>query len=182
GTPGVDAEQDAAAKIERSIHHQAQALRLAAAVGALLAFVLLAQALARVAWFSALKNPTLRALGTTPEQLVAVGVARAAAIALPGGGLAAGIAAVLSPLSPIGLARELEPHPGFAFDALAVALGSAAVLAAVLVAGAYASSRAARGAADAAATPTGRVAPADTLAHWGFPATLVSGVRFALGR
>ena len=182
GTPGVDAEQDAAAKIERSIHHQAQALRLAAAVGALLAFVLLAQALVRVASFEALKNPTLRALGMTPEQLVAVGVARAAAIALPAAALAAGIAAALSPLSPIGLARDLEPHPGFAFDALAVALGSAAVLVAVLVAGAYASSRAARGPAVAEATPTGRVAPADTLARWGFPATLVSGVRFALAR
>src|SRR5207245_10137190 len=90
-------------------------------------------------------KPPLRALGVTREQLVAVGVALAAAIALPAAALAAGIAAALSPLSPIGLARELEPHPGFAFDALAVALGSAAVLAAVLVAGAYASSRAARG-------------------------------------
>ncbi|TML14054.1 MAG: FtsX-like permease family protein [Actinobacteria bacterium] len=182
GPGDIDAEQDAAAKIERSIHHQAQALRLAAAVGALLAFVLLGQALVRVASFEALKNPTLRALGMTPEQLVAVGVARAAAIALPAAALAAGIAAALSPLSPIGLARELEPHPGFAFDAVPVALGSAAVLVAVLLAGAYASSRAARGPAVAAATPTGRVAPADTLARWGFPATLVSGVRFALAR
>jgi len=182
GTPGLDAEQDAAAKIERSIHHQAQALRLAAAVGALLAFVLLAQALVRVASFSALKNPTLRALGVTPEQLVAVGVARAAAIGLPAAALAAGIAAALSPLSPIGLARELEPDPGFAFDALAVALGSAAVLVAVLLAGAYASSRAARESAVTAATSTGRVAPADALARWGFPVTLVSGVRFALAR
>ena len=135
-----------------------------------------------MASFEALKNPTLRALGMTPEQLVAVGVARAAAIALPAAALAAGIAAALSPLSPIGLARELEPHPGFAFDAVPVALGSAAVLVAVLLAGAYASSRAARGPAVAAATPTGRVAPADTLARWGFPATLVSGVRFALAR
>ena len=182
GTPGVDAEQDAAAKIERSIHHQAQALRLAAAVGALLAFVLLAQALARVASFSQLKNPTLRALGMTPEQLVAVGVARAAAIALPAAALAAGIAFALSPLSPIGLARELEPHPGFAFDALALALGSAVVFVAVLLAGAYAASRAARQPAVVPATPTGRVVPADALARWGFPASLVSGVRFALAR
>jgi hypothetical protein len=180
--PGVDAEQDAAAKIERSIHHQAQALRLAAAVGALLAFVLLAQALVRLASFLALKDPTLRALGMTPEQFVAVGLARAAAIALPAAALAAGIAAALSPLSPIGVARELEPDPGFAFDALALGLGSTVVFAAVLLAGAYASSRAAREPAAAAATSTGRVAPADALARWGFPATVVSGVRFALAR
>jgi hypothetical protein len=182
GTPGVDLERDQAAKIERSIHHQAQALRLAAAVGALLAFVLLAQALVRMASFSALKNPALRALGMTDEQLVAVGVLRAAAIALPAAALAAGIAAALSPLSPIGLANELEPNPGFAFDPLAIALGFLAVGAAVFLAGAYASSRATREPVVAAATVTGRAPPADALARWGFPATMVSGVRFALAR
>jgi hypothetical protein len=182
GTPGVDLEPDQAAKIERSIHHQAQALRLAAAVGALLAFVLLAQALVRMASFSALKNPALRALGMTDDQLVAVGVLRAAAIALPAAALAAGVAAALSPLSPIGLANELEPNPGFAFDPLATALGSVAVLVALLLAGAYASSRATRERVLTAATVTGRVPPADALARWGFPTTLVSGVRFAFAR
>ena len=182
GTPGVDLERDQAAKIERSIHHQAQALRLAAAAGALLAFVLLAQALVRMASFSASKNPTLRALGMTDEQLFAVGVLRAAAIALPAAALAAGVAAALSPLSPIGLANELEPNPGFAFDPLAIALGSVAVLVAVLLAGVYASSRASREPFLPAATVTGRVPPADALAGWGFPATMVSGVRFALAR
>src|SRR6476660_2171961 len=93
GTAGIDLEQDQAAKIERSIHHQAQALRLAAAVGALLAFVLLAQALVRLAWLSASRNPVLRALGMSDDQLVAVGVLRAAAIALPAAALAAAVAA-----------------------------------------------------------------------------------------
>jgi hypothetical protein len=182
GGLGADLEQDQAAKIERSIHHQAQALRLAAAVGALLAFVLLAQALVRMASFSASRNPALRALGMTDDQLVAVGVLRAAAIALPAAALAAGVAAALSPLSPIGLAHELEPSPGFAFDPLATGMGSVAVLVALLFAGAYASSRATRERVPTAATVTGCVPPADALARWGFPATLVSGVRFALGR
>jgi hypothetical protein len=184
GTRGLDREQDAAAKIQRSIHHQAQALRLAAAVGALLGFVLLAQALVRVASFAAAEHPTLRALGMTREQLAAVGVARAATIAVLAAAVAAAIAVSLSPLSPIGLARELEPEPGFAFDPLAVALGAAVVLVAVLLAGAYASSRASRelAVALAHAAPTGRVAPADMLARWGFPATVVSGVRLALAR
>jgi PPIC-type PPIASE domain/FtsX-like permease family len=177
---GFEREQDAAAKIERSIHHQAQALRLAAAVGALLGFVLLAQALVRVASLAAVEDPTLRALGMTREQLVAAGVARAATIAMLAAAVAAAVAVALSPLSPIGLARELEPEPGFAFDPLAVALGAALVLVAVLLAGAYASSRSSREPAQAA--PTGRVAPADTLARWGLPATVVSGVRLALAR
>jgi PPIC-type PPIASE domain/FtsX-like permease family len=182
GTAGIDLEQDQAAKIERSIHHQAQALRLAAAVGALLAFVLLAQALVRLAWLSASRNAVLRALGMTDDQLVAVGVLRAAAIALPAAALAAAVAAALSPLSPIGLANELEPNPGFAFDPLSIALGFVAVFIALTLAGAYASSRATREPVLAAATVTGRVPPADAFARWGFPATLVSGVRFALAR
>jgi hypothetical protein len=184
GTNTLDREQDAAAKIERSIHHQAQALRLAAAVGALLGFVLLAQALVRVASLAAVEHPTLRALGMTREQLVAVGLAQAATVAVLAAAVAAAIAVALSPLSPIGLARELEPEPGFAFDLLAVALGAALVLVAVLLAGAYASSRASRELAPvlAHAAPTGRVAPADTLARWGLPATVVSGVRLALTR
>jgi len=118
----------------------------------------------------------------TDDQLVAVGVLRAAAIALPASALAAGVAAALSPLSPIGLANELEPNPGFGFDPLATALGSGAVLVALLLAGAYASSRATRERVHTAATVAGRVPPADALARWGFPATLVSGVRFALAR
>jgi PPIC-type PPIASE domain/FtsX-like permease family len=184
GTIKLDREEDAAAKIERSIHHQAQALRLAAAVGALLGFVLLAQALVRVASLAAVEHPTLRALGMTREQLVAVGVAQAATIAVLAATVAAAIAVALSPLSPIGLARELEPEPGFAFDPLAVALGAALVLVAVLLAGAYASSRASREPAVslAQAAPTGGLAPADTLARWGFSATVVSGVRLALAR
>jgi putative ABC transport system permease protein len=184
GGTKVEREQDAAAKIERSIHHQAQALRLAAAVGALLGFVLLAQALLRVASLAAMEHPTLRALGMTREQLVAVGVAEAATIAVLAAAVAAAIAVALSPLSPIGLARELEPEPGFAFDPLAVALGAALVFVAVLLAGAYASSRSSRepAVALAQAAPTGRVAAADTLARWGLPATVVSGVRLALTR
>ena len=135
----------------------------------------------RAASLAAVEHPTLRALGMTREQLLAVGVAEAATIAVLAAAVAAAIAVALSPLSPIGLARELEPEPGFAFDPLAVALGAAAVLVAVLLAGAYASSRASREPRSHAA-PTGRVAPADTLARWGLPATVVSGVRLALAR
>ena len=69
----LNSEHEAAAKIQRSIHHQAQALRLAAAVGALLTFVLLAQALARVASFATAQHPTLRALGHDPPATVRPG-------------------------------------------------------------------------------------------------------------
>jgi len=184
GAGDVDATQGAA-KIQRSIHHQAQALRLATTVSALLALVLLAQALARVAAFAALQHPTLRALGMTRRQLAALGVARAAAIAVAAAALAAALAAVLSPLTPIGIARELEPEPGFVFDPLAVGVGSGAVLVIVLLAGAITSARAARARAFEA-RPLGAVSrgsgPADALARRGLPPTVVSGVRLALVR
>lgn len=181
---GLDPESDPASKIERSIHEQAQALRLAAVASALLAFVLIAQALARVASFSAAQHSTLRALGMTREQLVALSAAQAAAIAVPAAALAAGVAGALSPLAPIGLARELEPRPGFSLDSLAIALGSIAVLVALLAAGAFAASRVTRGsAAPIASTAAGRRrTAADALARRGFPPTIVSGVRLALAR
>ena len=180
----LNSEHEAAAKIQRSIHHQAQALRLAAAIGALLCFVLLAQALARVASFATAQHPTLRALGMTRRQLFALGAARGAAIAVPAAALAASIAVALSSLTPIGLARELEPDPGFSFDSFTIGLGTAAVLVAVVLAGAYAASRATREPAVAiqATAPPRRVPVADALAQWHFPATIVSGVRLALAR
>lgn len=184
GGPFLDPESDPAAKIERSIHEQAQALRLAAAAGALLVFVLIAQAFARVASFAAAQQTTLRALGMSRDQLVALGAARAAAIALPAAALAAGVAVALSPLTPIGLARELEPRPGFALDLLDVAVGSLFILVAMVAAGVYAASLAATEPVGTGTTPsaTRRVPMADSFARWGFPPTFACGVRLALAR
>ncbi len=179
--PDIAPEQDDAAKIQRSIHHQAQALETSAAVGALLAFVLLGQALVRIASLAAARHPTLRALGMTRRQLVTVGVARAGAIAVAAAGLAAAVAIALSPLTPIGSAKEFEPTPGFAVDPLVTGLGGAAVLLAVLLAGVYAASRASREpSADTARA--GGVATAEALARQPFPPTMTSGVRLALTR
>ncbi len=87
---GADVRPEAtdAAKIQRSINHQAQALWLAAGFGALLALLLLAPALVRLAALAAGAHRTLRALGMTRRQLLAVDVARSGAIgalaAIPG--------------------------------------------------------------------------------------------------
>jgi putative ABC transport system permease protein len=181
GVQDVAPEQDDAAKIERSIHHQAQALMGSAAVAALLAFVLFGQALGRVASFAAARHGTLRALGMTRGQLIAIGVARAAAIAVPAAGLTVAVAAGLSPLTPIGIARELEPDPGFTIHPLVTGLGAAAVVFAVLVAGVYAATRASRETA-AASLSAGPVGPAKALVGWPLPPTVVSGIRLALTR
>ena len=137
---GADVRPEAtdAAKIQRSIHHQAQALWLAAGFGALLALLLLAPALVRLAALAAGAHRTLRALGMTRRQLLAVDVARSGAIGALAAILAVALAFALSPLTPIGLARDLEPAPGFAFDPLVLGLGGIGVVLAVVVAGAVA--------------------------------------------
>ena len=69
------------AKVQRSIDLQARALRLAGGFGALVALILLAQALMRQAEHAAADHPTLRAIGMSRRQLTAVGIARAGVVA-----------------------------------------------------------------------------------------------------
>jgi hypothetical protein len=174
--------------VRGSVGLQAQALWLVAAIGAVGAFVLLGQALARQALAEAVDYSTLGALGMTRRQLVAVGIVRAALIGLGAAALAVAVAAVFSPLLPVGRARELEPSPGFAFDPLAAGVGAGAMLLAVVAAGSLSARRAARvGGARRARSPEGggraaNARPAELLARFGFPAAVVTGVRLALTR
>ncbi len=174
----VGSEADNAAKIQSSIHHQAQALWLAAGFGALLVVLLLAPALLRLAAPAAVRHGMLTALGMTRRQLVAVDIVRAASVGTLAAGVAVTLALALSPLTPIGLARDLEPDSGFAFDPVALAVGGAGVVLAVVVVGALASSRGAR----AERPERRRSATASVLARWRLPASAVSGVRLALTR
>jgi putative ABC transport system permease protein len=169
-----------AAKIQRSIDHQAEALWLAAGLGALLALLLLAPALLRLATLGAAAHPTLRALGMTRRELLMVDIARAAAIGAVAASLAVALAVAFSPLMPIGLARDLEPAPGLSFDPFVLGLGGAGVFLAVALAGAFTTSQARTAPAEVRAARS--CGPADALARWGLPATAVSGVRLALTR
>jgi hypothetical protein len=168
-------------EIQSSIHPLVQALWLGVALGALLSFLLLAQSLARLSASAAPQYRTLRALGTTNRQLVGLGVARTATIAAAAAALAVGTGVALSPLAPVGYARQLEPHPGLAVDSLAVGLGGLAVIGAVLLAGSLAAWRASREAVGVVGG-TGRVQTADALARFGMPAPITTGVRLALAR
>lgn len=179
GAVGVRPESADASKIQLSIDHQAQALWLAAGFGALLALLLLAPALGRLTTLAAQQYPTLRALGMTRRQLLVVDIARVAAIGAVAAILAVALAFALSPLTPIGLARDLEPAPGFALDSTVLGLGGAAVMLAVIVAGAVAAALA-RPVPDLRARRS--CAPADAFARWGLPPTVVTGVRLALTR
>ena len=134
--------------------------------------------------YGSTEYPTLSALGMSRAQLWLGGIGRGLLVGAAGAALAAGVAFALSPLLPVGLARTAEPHPGFAFDATAIAFGALGT--AVLVTGtaAWPSWRAARVAARLyAPQPAGQGRPssvADALARAAAPAPLTAGVRMAL--
>jgi hypothetical protein len=173
-------------RVQRSIDLQAQALLLLTAFGAAAALLLVGQALVRQALVEAAAYPTLRALGMTRAQLVALGTARAAIIALPAAVLSVLLAFLLSPLAPVGRARELEPDPGFDLEAPVLGVGAGAVFATILVIGALGTAWAARaaGAGRTPAAPDG-VARSSTvasaLAKAAWPPPVAAGVRMALG-
>ena len=116
------------ANTERSIHLQAVALWLLAGLLAVIGVLVTGQLLARQGFLEADDFGTLRALGMSPRQLLAAGLARAAAIGA-GGAVVAGLLAVaVSPLFPVGLARVAEPYPGLWVDGVVVLLGALATV------------------------------------------------------
>ena len=178
-TGGLDAAQ-----VQRSIQLQVVALRLFAALMAIAAMLILGQAFARQAAIESLDKPTLRAVGVNPAQLWAVSMAQVGTIATTGALTAVGIAFALSPLSPIGLARDAEPAPGLAFDPATLGLGGAAIIALALAIAALPTWRAVRvrprdqlSATSIGDRPSRLVG---SLAAMGFPVAAMTGVRMAV--
>lgn len=173
-------ETNAGREAKRGTQVEAFALVLFGSLIALATLLILGQAFSRLMALEAQDHPTLRALGVTAGQLLILGVLRAALIAVPAAALAFAVASLLSPLTPIGLARRAEPSPGFAMDGLVLPVGVAAVVLVVLAAAAVPAWRSSR--ALVSAVVTRRSAVAGVLASSGFPPTAVSGVRLALER
>ena len=128
---GLQDEDTAAATIASSIRPQAVGWWVLAALAALAGMLVIAQALSRQGALENETYDTLRSLGVSRRQLFAVGMVRTLAVAVLGvvGGVT--IAYLLSPLTPVGVARVAEPSTGFAVDWTVVLLGG---LGAVLVA------------------------------------------------
>jgi ABC-type lipoprotein release transport system permease subunit len=109
-------QSDHAKAVERATEVYAVALALVAALLAIASAAILGQLLARQAVLESVDDPTLQALGLTRGQLRTIASLRAAALALAAGAVAAVTAALCSPLTPIGIARTVEPHPGLRID------------------------------------------------------------------
>ncbi|MBA2325034.1 MAG: ABC transporter permease [Actinobacteria bacterium] len=116
-------QRDQAANVQRSFHLQAVALRLLAALAAIVSALILGQLLVRNAHLEAVELSTLDALGMTHPQRFGLAMLRTGAIAVGAALVAGALAIAVSPLLPRGLARIAEPDPGVAADVGALTVG-----------------------------------------------------------
>ena len=174
------------ANVERSLHLQAVVLWLLAGLIVGASLLVVAQALIRQGQIESLDDRTLRAIGMIRRELWAVGLARTAAIAVAGAAAAAGLAVLVSPLFPVGLARVAEPAPGVDVNLALVGGGFVAIVVLVMFAGAISSWRSACGGADTDLLARhGRVRPRAImrfLQRSRLPLPAVLGARHALER
>ena len=181
------AQADQATAVERSIHLQAVALWLLAGLVTVLASLIVAQLLSRLAFVEGRDHPTLDALGMTGRDRTLLGVIRATGIAAAGALVAVVVTVAASPLLPTGLARTAEPDLGVHLDAVVVGLGATATVVVVVALGAWAAWRAAAASArrtgaaedDARLRPNGVIR---VLARGGWPLPAKVGVHMALER
>jgi hypothetical protein len=126
---------------------------------------------------------TLRTLGVTRSQLVSIVVMRAAVLGFAGAAIALLLAALSSPLLPVGLARQGEIHPGFSFDA-AILVPGAFALVALVCAGAlipaWRGSRRMTVSAEPGTLGVGGTWVSGALGRAAVPTTAGIGIRFGL--
>jgi hypothetical protein len=177
--PTIEVQAQKSTQIEDASRVQAVSLVIFAITAGLAAFVATGQALARQIALSSDDQRKLHALGMSRRQRFAALVLPATLVAIAGAAMAAGYALLASPMMPIGLARRVEPDPGFAADWLVLGLGFVAV--SILVSGRAAMSawRTAGRLGDASA-PAGAARVRGWLARLGAPPPVLIGLRMAL--
>jgi ABC-type lipoprotein release transport system permease subunit len=180
GTQGLATENQGA---RNAIDVIALALWIAAAVTALAGLVTIGIVLAREISGSDLDQGTLRGMGLTRRQRIAVHLPRAIVITA-GGLLIAGAGAVaLSPLFPFGIARRAEPHPGVHADWTVLVLGLLVLAVLVMALCGVAAWRASRPGAESAVSESRRTsAAASRVAAAGGAPSFVNGLRLAFQR
>jgi hypothetical protein len=180
---GVEDEDQNIAAVETSIHPQAIGWWILAALAALVGLAVVGQALARQSVAERDEYPTYTAVGADRRQLMALGLARNLAVAVTGAIGAVLVATALSPVAPVGEARQVEPSNGFTFDVPVLVIGALATVVVVLALGIGPAVRASRvttaGDRDIVTRPSAVVG---RLAAMGAPPSMLIGVRNALQR
>jgi len=164
--------------VQQSIDVLATALLVAAATAALVGLVVLAIALRRFIESGSADLGGLRGLGVSRlGRMLVVGLPLVP-VALVGALLSLVFAWGASPVMPIGLARQAEPHLGLDFDPLVLAGGAVVVALVVLVLASVASGRAV--VAERAAEAAPRVGLASAASRAGFAPPVTVGVSMVL--
>jgi hypothetical protein len=168
-------------QVQHSIRFEMSALWILSVLVAVAALVILGQALTRQLSLDARDFPVLGALGMSRGQLTALGVVRAGAAGLAAALLAVPVAILLSPLTPIGLARIAEPNPGIWVDPLVLIAGALAVAVLVPLAAAVPAWLAARSSVAGAGVESTRPSRLAGAASSASRSPVIStGIRFAL--
>ena len=172
-------QAETADKAQRSLRPYVASLALFAAATAVASVLVVGQALTRHLLADASSIPTLLAMGMTRGQLIGGTVLHAAVLGSAGVLGAVVLAVALSPVLPVGPARDVDPDVGLHADAAVLGLGVAGVLALVAVWAAVVGWRSIR-AAGAPAPPLRRSRLAEVLGRLGAPAPAAAGVRMAI--
>jgi hypothetical protein len=135
GQQVVTANGDEFAAVDRSLSIEANALRIVVLLVGAVALVVLAQILAFMTATNASDYHKFHTLGMTSRQRRAFEFLRSLLIAALASLCAIATAIALSPLTPIGVARQVEPNPGIDVDFGYLVLGGLAVFAIVVVLG-----------------------------------------------
>lgn len=113
----------------------AASLTVFAIVGAILSVVLVGQALHRQQVLDSAEDERLKAIGFARSDLRRLNLLRTTFIAIVSTVTAALMAIALSPLSPIGEARAVEPDPGVAVDWALIGIGALAAFVVLMLLG-----------------------------------------------
>ena len=170
------------AKAERAIKPESIALGVFGAICALAALLIAAQIIGRQLRLGTEDLGTLRALGGDPQMTVGDGLIGIVGAVVIGSLLAAGVAIGLSPLSPLGPVRAVDPAPGVAVDWTVLGAGVLVLVLALSAVGLIIAYRLAphRFGPGRQRPVVRRSVVAGHVAASGLPESAVTGVRFAL--
>lgn len=174
--------QESATSVTSAIHPQAVGWWVLAVFIGLAGTAAAGQALRRQAISESVTNRTLWAVGLGPGELRGIALARTLAIGVAGAVGAVILAAVLSPLAPLGEARVADPSPGFAVNLSVLGLGAAAIVVLVALVALLASAFTRQPWRAVAAEQPRPSRIVGVLAAWRLPASALIGIRRAVER
>jgi ABC-type lipoprotein release transport system permease subunit len=173
-------QANTASAVERAIRPNQVSLEILAALTAFAAIAVLGQILIRQTYVESDDDALLSALGMRTRERVMLASLRGATVGLGAAAVAVVTAIAASPLMPVGLARRLEPFPGFSVDGAVLAIGALLTLLFVAAVTAVTAARlATRGDREMSVK---RATLANFAAGAGFSPAAVSGARLALER